>query len=154
MRPLNALEHSHAEFGFKTEYAPADAAHPGSEWMPKLNRRNDYGMDREAQRALTFAGFPQGVGQDQAITESMGPIVDRTQEHLVPADKGIIAARATFLRAAKALRDHGTIPPGVQTPEAYQMRAPDKFLPKSQTNWVEALRDYYTYRPGYNPPTP
>jgi phthalate 4,5-dioxygenase oxygenase subunit len=154
MRPLNALEHSHAEFGFKTEYAPGDAAHPGSEWMPKFNSRNDYGMDRQAQRTLTFAGFPQGVGQDQAITESMGAIVDRTQEHLVPADKGIIAARATFLRAAKALRDNGTIPPGVLTPEAYQMRAPDKFLPKSEMNWVEALRDYYTYRPGYNPPTP
>jgi phthalate 4,5-dioxygenase oxygenase subunit len=154
MRPLNELEHSQAAFGLKCDYEPGDPTRPGSEWRPSFNRHNDYGLDRQVQRNLIFSGLPQGVGQDQAASESMGSIVDRTGEHLVPADKGIIAARKAFLRAAKALRDQGAIPPGVLTPEVFQLRAPDKFLPKSETNWVEALRDYYTYRPGYNPATP
>jgi phthalate 4,5-dioxygenase oxygenase subunit len=153
-RPLGDLEFRHVEFGFKTEYEPGDPSRPGSEWLPKLNRRNNYGLDRQVQRGLIYSGIPQGVGQDQAASESMGPLYDRTQEHLVPADKGIIATRALFLRAAKALRDQGTTPPGVNNPEAYRMRAHDKFLPKSEANWVEALRDYYTYRPGHNPTTP
>jgi phenylpropionate dioxygenase-like ring-hydroxylating dioxygenase large terminal subunit len=154
MRPLNALEHSHAAFGFETEFGPGDPTEPGSEWRPKLNRHNDYGLSREMQKTLTFAGIPERLGQDQAMTESMGAIYDRTQEHLVPSDKGIITARKVFLRAAKQLRDKGTVPPGVMDPEVYQMRAADKFLPKAESKWVEALRDYYTYRPGYNPTTP
>jgi nitrite reductase/ring-hydroxylating ferredoxin subunit len=154
LRPLNATELAFAEFAFKAEFLPGDPARPGSEWLQVNNRTNDYGLDRGAQRTQSFSGIPIGVIQDQAITESMGPIYDRTQEHLVPSDKGIVLARSVFLRAAKALRDQGVTPPGVNTPEAYRIRAPDKLLPKSEMNWVEALRDYYTYRPGYNPPLP
>jgi nitrite reductase/ring-hydroxylating ferredoxin subunit len=154
MRPLSAAEHNFAEFAFKAEFAPGDPALPGSEWLQVNNASNDYGLDREVQRHTSFSGIPIGVIQDQAITESMGPIYDRTQEHLVPSDKGIVLARSIFLRAAKALRDHGTTPPGVQTPEAYRIRAPDKYLPIAETNWREALRDFYTFRPGYNPPLP
>jgi phthalate 4,5-dioxygenase len=43
----------------------------------------------------------------------MGPICDRTKENLVSTDNGIIMARHRLLRAAKALADKGTTPPGV-----------------------------------------
>ena len=48
---------------------------------------NDYLIDREAQRQrVTFTGILGGVAQDQGITESMGPILDRSisiWEHLI-----------------------------------------------------------------------
>ena len=154
MRALSEHERKFAEFAFEAEFVPGDPRRPGSQWLQVNNSTNDYGIDREVQRTKSFSGIPIGVIQDQAITESMGPIYDRTQEHLVDADKGIALARRIFLRAAKALRDNGTTPPGVLDPAAYSIRAPDKYLPRSETNWVEALREFYTYRPGHNPPLP
>ena len=50
--------------------------------------------------------------QDAAIVEGCGPIVDRTQEFLGPADKAIIAARRMMLRAIRDL-DAGREPPHV-----------------------------------------
>ena len=54
--------------------------------------------------------------QDQAVTESMGPIDDRTQEHLATSDLMVIRTRRRLLDAAKALRDEGQTPPGVDVP--------------------------------------
>jgi hypothetical protein len=42
------------------------------------------------QKTETFTGIDGINVQDRAIQESMGPICDRSQEHLGPADKGII----------------------------------------------------------------
>jgi hypothetical protein len=53
--------------------------------------------------------------QDASLQESMGPIVDRTKEHLVSTDTGIIMARQRLLRAIKALEQEGAQPPGVDT---------------------------------------
>ncbi len=50
--------------------------------------------------------------QDASLQESMGPIVDRSKERLVPADSGIIKARQKLRKAAIALRT-GVTPPGV-----------------------------------------
>jgi hypothetical protein len=43
----------------------------------------------------------------------MGPVCDRTKENLVSTDNGIIMARHRLMRAAKALADKGTVPPGI-----------------------------------------
>ena len=43
--------------------------------------------------------------QDQAITESMGPIIDYGCEHLAPSDQMITRTRRRLLLAARALRD-------------------------------------------------
>jgi hypothetical protein len=51
--------------------------------------------------------------QDASLQESMGPVCDRTKENLVGTDNGIIMARHRLMRAAKALAEKGTIPPGV-----------------------------------------
>jgi nitrite reductase/ring-hydroxylating ferredoxin subunit len=122
---------------------------PGSEWQRPWNKRNDYMIDREEQRTKTYTGIPMGA-QDQAIQESMGAIANRTKEHLGQADLGMIATRRAFLRAAKALRDHGTTPPGVRNPEIFMVRAPSKLLPKEERNWVEVLKPYYMATPLVN----
>jgi phthalate 4,5-dioxygenase len=48
--------------------------------------------------------------QDASLQESMGPIQDRTKEHLVATDIGIITTRRALLRAAKANRDGKGVP--------------------------------------------
>ncbi|HEU0166211.1 MAG TPA: Rieske 2Fe-2S domain-containing protein [Chloroflexota bacterium] len=105
------------------------------------NAANDYEVDREVQRRNEgtngFTGI-NGIGlQDQCVTESMGPIYDRSNERLGTSDSMIIRARRRLLNAAKALRDHGITPPGVDNPAAYHVRAGGAFLPKG-VNWVEA----------------
>jgi hypothetical protein len=90
--------------GIHVEYIPGT-------FVPLANRRNDYLMDRAAQRAgRTFSGI-EGIGmQDASLQESMGPIADRTRENLVPTDHGIIMTRRALLEAAKASREGKPIP--------------------------------------------
>ena len=51
--------------------------------------------------------------QDRAMTETMGPIYDRTQEHLGTTDAMVIFVRRRLHRAARALRDQGVVPANV-----------------------------------------
>ena len=58
----------------------------------------------------------------------MGPIVDRSTENLVGTDKGIVMARRRLMRAAKALLNSGTQPPGVD-PAHQRVRSAAVVLP-------------------------
>ena len=94
---------------------------PGT-FRPMANKDNDYLINRAGQKAgHTFSGV-EGIGmQDASLQESMGPVCDRTKENLVSTDNGIIMARQRLLKAARALADKGTIPPGVD-PEHHKVR--------------------------------
>lgn len=107
---------------------------------PVANRTNDYLIDYEAQRTARFCGVPSVPLQDKAVTESMGPITDRTREHLGSTDAMVIRVRAKLIAAAKALRDQGASPPGVDQPELYRVRSAIVNLP-TDANWVEATRE-------------
>jgi phthalate 4,5-dioxygenase len=98
-----------------------DRLEPGSgrepsEHLPDFrkvrNKDNNYLIDRQAQKTELFSGIVGINNQDNAVQESMGPIVDRTQEHLGPADKAIIIARQMLLDAVDTARAGGD-PPGV-----------------------------------------
>ncbi len=134
-------------------FVPGDPTRPGSEWMLEANQRNDYLIDRTLQRTETYTGMPGSAVQDLAVQESMGPIYDRAKEHLGTADAGIIAARRSFIRAAKALRTHAATPPGVLDTKGYMLRAAVKLLPRS-VSWADGMRPYYEARPGVNLPMP
>jgi phthalate 4,5-dioxygenase len=64
---------------------------------------NDFQIDRDVQRTATFSGVADFVSQDFMVTESMGPIYDRTQERLGSTDLAITRMRHLLLRAAKGL---------------------------------------------------
>lgn len=64
---------------------------------------NDYGMDREVQRTQSYTGVPEFMTQDIMITESMGPVSDRTDEHLGSTDLAVTRMRRMLLKAAKDL---------------------------------------------------
>jgi len=67
------------------------------------NRSNNWMIDRNMQRTETFTGIDGINTQDRAVQESMGPIVDRTKEHLGPADKAITVTRRLLLEATDAV---------------------------------------------------
>ena len=75
------------------------------------------------------------------MTEGMGPVLDRTIEHLGTTDFAIIEMRRQVLNAAKALRDYDTLPPCVEHPEAFAVRSAQVILPKSQS-WLDAVGDF------------
>lgn len=99
------------------------------------NKRNSYLLDRHVQKTESFTGIDGINTQDRAIQEGMGPIVDRSREHLGPADRAIIQARRLLLEAVKTVADGGT-PRGVE-PTYSELAAAEAVLPKG-TDWREA----------------
>jgi hypothetical protein len=73
---------------------------------------NDYLIDREMQRKVNYTGIVGVSNQDFAVTESMGPIYDRTREHLGTTDLAIIRMRQQLINAARNL-ERGIEPPGL-----------------------------------------
>ncbi|MEJ1965504.1 MAG: Rieske 2Fe-2S domain-containing protein [Gammaproteobacteria bacterium] len=101
---------------FKHEFLPNTSDWHGR-WRSAANAQNDYLIDRDTQRNATFTGVDGITIQDQYITESMGPIVDRRLEHLAHSDLLIARARRRLRGAIEALLKSGTVPPGVDDPE-------------------------------------
>jgi hypothetical protein len=69
----------------------------------------------------------------------MGPIYDRSQEHLGTSDAMVIRTRRRVINAARALRDSATVPPGVDDPTVYRHRSGGVILPR-EANWLEATK--------------
>ncbi len=69
----------------------------------------------------------------------MGPVYIRSFEHLGTADSMIIRTRRRVINAAKALRDQGETPPGVDNAEVYRTRSGSVILPRS-ASWMEATK--------------
>lgn len=105
---------------------------------------NDYYLDRELQHGQNTLDNYSGITgihlQDQAISESEGPIYDRSTEHLGSSDVLIIKVRRQMLAAARALAQRGVTPPGVDNPGAYAVRSGGIFLP-DDADWFEATRE-------------
>ena len=94
---------------------------PGT-FIPLANKSNNYLLDRESQRHGHSSTGVDGIAmQDASIQESMGPIQDRTKEHLCATDKGIVMTRRILLRAAKAAAEGGAVP--ATEPEAQRVRS-------------------------------
>jgi len=106
----------------------------------KANLSNDYFIDREKQRTKTYTGIKGVNTQDFALQEGMGPICDRSQEHLGPADKGIIQMRRLLLEAVRDIAD-GRHPIGAHSTAANTVRPAQMYLP-DDAKWTETrLKD-------------
>ncbi|HEY4318239.1 MAG TPA: Rieske 2Fe-2S domain-containing protein [Herbaspirillum sp.] len=125
--PTRALTDDERQ-AMKDGYGPHAKMVPNA-YVTVQNKRNDYLMDRNAQKnGESYSGI-EGFGmQDSSIQESMGAIQDRTKENLVATDNGIHMARKRLLRAAKALAENGTSPPATN-PELHKVRSVAIVLP-------------------------
>jgi phenylpropionate dioxygenase-like ring-hydroxylating dioxygenase large terminal subunit len=110
-------------------------------WRLARNESNDYGIDRERQRDLTFSGIEGVHLQDQAVTESMGPIVDHGIEHLTIGDLMITRTRQRMLRVLRALEEAGTKPPGADTAETYLGAHGGDYVAPAREDWFEAYSE-------------
>ena len=93
------------------------------------------------QRTQTFTGIQVIRTQDTAMTESMGGIVDRSEEHLGTTDAAVIAARRRLLQMARDLQN-GIEPSAALQPESYNVRAVDMVCkePDFCASWTSMLR--------------
>jgi hypothetical protein len=107
-------------------------------WRLAQDEGNDWGMDRDKQRRNEIYSGIDGVHlQDQAITESMGPVTDFGHEHLAPSDQMITRTRRRLLMAARALRDKGERPPGADEPGVYRGARSGYFVSENASSWQE-----------------
>ena len=133
-----------------------------TDWLGRFrtvaSSANDFLLDRDIQRAnkgrFGYTGIPGGAAmQDAAVTWSMGPVLDRTTERLGSTDAMVIRVRRRLIGAARALAERGTVPPGVDHPDVYRVRAGGLFLPNG-ANWLEAtteLRKAFVEHPDLDP---
>jgi nitrite reductase/ring-hydroxylating ferredoxin subunit len=122
---------------------------PRTYFYTKANKHNDYWRDYEAEKSKLVCGVPPiGNLQDRAMTELMSNergevIYDRSHEHLGSLDVMVITVRRQLLRAVKAMRDNGVLPPNVDDVSLDRVRHATVILPHG-ADWVaetEKLRD-------------
>jgi hypothetical protein len=110
-------------------------------WVLEQNLENDYFVDREAQRKWeSYSGIPGVRQQDMAVTETMGPIYDRSHEHLGTSDSMIIRTRRRWLAVARAFAENGVLPPNIDDPKAYRLRSGETILSRA-VDWWDGSRD-------------
>ena len=104
-----------ANGGVRGGPAGGDGVVPKGGIAPRTqNQANDFLLDREKQKTFSYTGILGINQQDMAVTESMGPIYDRSHEHLGTTDQAIIRLRRKLIAAAKDLA-RGIEPPTADT---------------------------------------
>jgi phthalate 4,5-dioxygenase oxygenase subunit len=115
------------------------AATPGVDldenFRKKRNLANRYLQDREAMKRGSFTGIKGIPTQDMAMWESMGPIVDRSQDHPGSSDLAVVQFRRMMVSAAKRFAEGG---PAIGTAEPriphVKLASFEGIVPKS-TDW-------------------
>ncbi len=100
------------------------------------SRDNDWLQDRAAMaRGESNSGIHGVTSEDAAIQESMGPIYDRTKEHLGASDVAVIRLRRVLLDAVERVANRGEAPVALREPVAFaKLRAEERIVPL-ETPW-------------------
>ena len=107
-------------------------------YRPRLNKANDYEIDRTVQKEKTMTGIVGINTQDFALQEGMGPIVDRSQEHLGTTDRAIIVLRQVLMEALDTL-ERGETPHAVDPATYRNVRSFDRTIANG-TDWRAETR--------------
>lgn len=132
------------------EYLPPNSE-PGGAFRLISRRENDYFLDRATQREERFSAVPGLTMQDASLQEGMGPVCDRSQEHLGISDSAIIQARRCWLKAARGSAGPGAAPQGSASPASYRVRAAGVLCPRDEA-WTSAGIDWVTAAPDARAP--
>jgi phenylpropionate dioxygenase-like ring-hydroxylating dioxygenase large terminal subunit len=99
-RPLN-VEAIYANWGHRT--APPD-------YRTEHTLANKHLQNREHMRRGNFSGILGASIQDRAVQESMGPVIDRSKEHLGTSDKAVIFYRRLLLQKLQDMDEGKPLP--------------------------------------------
>jgi len=125
----------------------------GPDYVRIRNARNHYLQDREMQKTVTYTGIEDFLNHDAVATESMGPIFDRSKEHLAVSDKAVIALRKYLLGAVKTVQDGKEAPHMVRDQKQNRFPHVDCFaeLMPADIHWRQQF-DYLTATAGKENP--
>lgn len=108
-------------------------------WRPRQSRANNWLQDRDAMRRGSWSGLGGVAVEDFAVEESMGPIFDRSKEHLGTSDAAVIRMRRLMIESARRLVTDGTPPHGLREHVDFRrLRAQEAMLPLGQP-WQDAF---------------
>ena len=97
------------------------------DYIPKAGRHNSWGFNAAEQMSTTYLGMgEEDINvHDQWAVESMGPIADRTREHLGTTDKVIMANRRVLIKAIDTVQNGGVAPGVADSVQSASMTGPD-----------------------------
>jgi len=101
--------------------------------LPVERLDNDYLIDRQEQKTVSFTGIKGIRAQDAMVTETAGPIADRTREHLGSSDVAVVAMRRALMEGATQCADSGHPHPAAANAWLYSVRAVQAVLPGDQS---------------------
>ncbi|MBL8376884.1 MAG: Rieske 2Fe-2S domain-containing protein [Burkholderiales bacterium] len=104
----------------------------GPGFVPLRHRGNDYLIDRDAQKTVSFTGVAGIAEQDAMAQDSQGLIADRTREHLSPTDMAVVRFRRMLLGGARELAA-GTPPAAARASGAYRVRGGGALAPSDMS---------------------
>ena len=84
----------------------------GPDYRKYRNLQNNYLQDRQLQATTNYTGIENFLNHDGCATETMGPIYDRSREHLGVSDKAVIAVRKYLINAVQEFQN-GKEPPHI-----------------------------------------
>ncbi len=140
-RPLTDAERADFEEGKSAVHAELI---PGT-FLPIHNRSNEYAGPDAPPAKQPWMRIKNFQDQDMGITESMGALYDRTRESLGSTDIVINQTRRRLMDAARSVQE-GMDAPGLN-PDDFRFRPYSAELPRSVTNWREAVGDAIETRP-------
>lgn len=148
-----AMEQRAGVWNISPQYRAPKTSQAFSRWTPTLTLENDFLQDREFQKTGLYSGIREFWAQDAAPQYTMGPIYNRTKEHLGTSDTGIISVRRRLIEAAKKHAQDSETPPEVMHPEVYAIRADATFLEPSEP-WYESTTERRKVHADWNPDSP
>jgi phthalate 4,5-dioxygenase len=94
--------------------------------------QNNFLQDREAMANGSWSGLPGITVEDAVIQLSQGAVLDRSKEHLVPADVAIVRARRLLLDSVRRVAA-GQDPIGLAAKNTMQIRSAEKQLSRGES---------------------
>jgi phthalate 4,5-dioxygenase oxygenase subunit len=103
-----------------------------ADYRKARKRANNWMQDRAAMSTGDFTGIKGVNNEDIAVQESMGPIYDRTKEHLGASDIAVIRMRKIMIDGVRQFMD-GAPPVGLAERVDYgSLRAEERMVPKGE----------------------
>ncbi len=105
------------------------------------NRRNDWLQDRAAMQAGKSASGIRGVQvEDAVVQESMGPIIDRSIEHLGTTDVAVVRMRRLMLNSVRKFTEEGKTPLGLNSDVPYERLRGQEAIITPDIAWQEVCQ--------------